>query len=285
MNNPAGGGARQRGSVVAERAAGAAGEMGVLQVTLHHAGRLNAMSRSMWRQLREVFVAVQHSRGVRCVWLQGQGDAFCAGGDISEYPDFRFDAAALRDFHENDVWGALQALLDCDVPIVAQIAGACMGAGVEIASCCDIRIAGQSARFGAPIARLGFPMAPRELQLVAGAVGEVTARQMLLEAATFSADDMLARGFLSRVLADDALAAEALASACRVATLAPQAARLNKQTIRRLKMPPAQSGQAPAAMEMMVQGATDPYAYADSAEHREGIAAFLAKRPPSFATP
>jgi len=274
-----------RGSVVAKRAAGAAGELGVLQVTLRHDGRLNAMSRSMWRQLREVFVAVQRSRDVRCVWLQGQGGAFCAGGDISEYPDFRFDAAALRDFHENAVWGALQSLLDCDVPIVAQIAGACMGAGVEIASCCDIRMAGQSARFGAPIAKLGFPMAPRELQLVAGAVGDVTARQMLLEAATFGADDMLARGFLSRVVADEALAAEALASACRVAALAPQAARWNKQTIRALKGHKTQSGKAQEAIEIIAKDGSDPYAYADSAEHREGIMAFLAKRPPNFATP
>ena len=278
-------GAELRGSVEVERAAGAAGELGVVQVTLRHDGRLNAMSRSMWRQLRDVFVAVQRSRDVRCVWLQGQGSAFCAGGDISEYPDFRFDAAALRDFHENDVWGALQAMLDCDVPIVAQIAGVCMGAGVEIASCCDIRIAEQSARFGAPIAKLGFPMAPRELQLVAGAVGEVTARQMLLEAATFGASDMLARGFLSRVVADDALAAEALASACRVAALAPQAARLNKQTIRALKVPPAQCNKALEAIEMIAQDDADPYAYADSAEHREGITAFLAKRSPSFAKP
>ena len=285
LNSRCSEGARLRGSVEVGRAAGAAGEWGVVQVTLRHDGRLNAMSRSMWRQLREVFVAVQRSSDVRCVWLQGQGSAFCAGGDISEYPDFRFDKAALRDFHENDVWGALQAMLGCDVPIVAQIAGACMGAGVEIASCCDIRVAGQSARFGAPIAKLGFPMAPRELQLVAGAVGEITARQMLLEAATFSASDMLGRGFLSRVVADDALVAEALASACRVAALAPQAARLNKQTIRALKVPLAQPDQALTAIEMIVQGGADPYAYADSAEHREGIGAFLAKRPPSFATP
>lgn len=278
-------GATLRGSVELARADGAAGEMGVVQVTLRHDGRLNAMSRSMWRQLRDVFVAVQRSSDVRCVWLQGQGSAFCAGGDISEYPDFRFDAAALRDFHENDVWGGLQAMLDCDVPIVAQIAGACMGAGVEIASCCDIRVAGQSSRFGAPIAKLGFPMAPRELQLVAGAVGEVTARQMLLAAATLGAGDMLARGFLSQVVADDMLAAEALATVCRVAALAPQAARLNKQTIRALKVPLGQSGKALTAIEMIVNGVVDPYAYADSAEHREGITAFLAKRPPSFLTP
>ncbi|MGB3449245.1 MULTISPECIES: enoyl-CoA hydratase/isomerase family protein [unclassified Simplicispira] len=268
--------------VAAARAAGEAGDAGVVLVTVRNSGRLNAMSRAMWRQLRSVFLGIQQDARVRCVLIEGAGGAFCAGGDISEYPAFRFDPAALRDFHENDVWGALQAMLDCDVPIVARIDGACMGAGVEIASCCDIRIAGAGSRFGAPIARLGFPMAPREAQLVAGAVGELTARQMLLEAATFTAPEMLARGFLSRVVPDERLGAEALGTALRVAALAPQAARLNKQTLRALKMPPALDGQAPTAIENEAHSAADPYAYAPSAEHREGITAFLAKRPPVF---
>ena len=268
--------------VVAAPAAGEAGAAGVVVVTLRHTGRLNAMSRAMWRQLRSVFESIQRNTEARCVLIEGADGAFCAGGDISEYPAFRFDAAQLRDFHENDVWGGLSAMLACDVPIVARIAGACMGAGVEIASCCDIRIAATGARFGAPIARLGFPMAPREAQLVAGAVGELTARQMLLEAATFTAPDMLARGFLSRVVADDMAATEALGSAQRMAALAPQAARLNKQTLRALKMPPALDGQAPTAIENEAKVAADPYAYAPSSEHREGITAFLAKRPPVF---
>ncbi|WP_440111164.1 enoyl-CoA hydratase/isomerase family protein [Acidovorax sp. BL-A-41-H1] len=259
------------------------GEHGVVYVTLRHAGRLNAMSRAMWRQLRAVFEDIQgRGTAVRCVLVAGEGDAFCAGGDISEYPGFRFDAAALRDFHENDVWGGLNAMLECDAPIVAQISGACMGAGVEIASCCDIRIAGSSARFGAPIAKLGFPMAPREAQLVAAAVGDTVARQMLLEAATFSAADMHARGFLSRVVPDDAVTAEALASALRVAALAPEAARMNKQTFRALKQPVALDLIEPIAINNVVNATSDPYAYASSAEHREGIAAFLEKRKPVF---
>ncbi len=258
------------------------GEGGVVRVVLRHEGRLNAMSRAMWRELRVVFEGIQRNPNARCVLIEGDGGAFCAGGDISEYPAFRFDAAALRDFHENDVWGGLNAMLACDVPIVARISGACMGAGVEIASCCDIRIAGSTARFGAPIAKLGFPMAPREAQLVAGAVGEVVARQMLLEAATFSAADMLARGFLNRVVADDMAAADALGSAQRVAALAPQAARLNKQTLRALKTPSARDSKEFSAIENIVSGAPDPYGYANSAEHREGITAFLDKRPPVF---
>ncbi|WP_287924442.1 enoyl-CoA hydratase/isomerase family protein [Diaphorobacter sp.] len=266
-------------------AAGEAAGRGVVRVTLRHEGRLNAMSRAMWRQLRTVFQDIQRSDDVRCVLIEGAGEAFCAGGDISEYPAFRFDPAQLRDFHESDVWGGLAAMLDCDVPIVARIAGACMGAGVEIASCCDIRIAAAGARFGAPIAKLGFPMAPREAALVAGAVGDVTARQMLLEAATFSAAEMAQRGFLSRVVDTEQLDAQALGTALRIAALAPGAARLNKQTLRAIRknVPLATDQQAQAASDLIANNAlADPYAYADSAEHREGINAFLAKRAPVF---
>ena len=122
-------------------------------------------------------------------------------------------------------------------------------------------------------------MAPREAQLVAGAVGEVTARQMLLEAATFSAEQMLVRGFLGRVVDGNALEAEALATAIRIAALAPGAARMNKQTLRALKWPAAPDKRAQAAITNIVNGAYD---YADSAEHREGIEAFIAKRSPRF---
>ncbi|MBS7779089.1 enoyl-CoA hydratase/isomerase family protein, partial [Acidovorax sp. CCYZU-2555] len=192
---------------------------GIVRVQLLHAGKRNAMSVAMWHALRAAFVSFQADAGLRCVLIEGSGDAgeaaFCAGGDISEYPGFRFDAAALRDFHENAVWGGLSAMLACDVPIVASIAGACMGAGVEIAACADLRLAAASARFGAPIARLGFPMAPREAALVATAVGVLTARQMLLEAATFSAHEMAARGFVGTVVEDNQLPAVARGRAGR----------------------------------------------------------------------
>lgn len=262
----------------------------VTWVTLDHAGKFNAMSRAMWIALRTTFLDIQQDSTVRCVVVHGQGSHFCAGGDIAQYPDFRFEAKALRHFHEVEVWGALQAMLDCDVPIVAQIEGNCMGAGVEIASCCDLRLASASARFGAPIARLGFPMAPREAALVAQAVGSTTARAMLLAAEVFDAAHMQACGFLTRTVADGQITAQALAAAHRIAALAPQAARLNKQTLRAISAPvqplaPVQCAQA--ATETIASGTTplnasDPYAYADSAEHQEGIAAFLAKRQPRF---
>ena len=243
----------------------------VARVTLSNPAKFNAMSRAMWRELRQVFTELQQRTDVRAVLVAGEGGHFCAGGDIAEYSDFRFHPEGLRDFHENDVWGGLSAMMACDLPIVAQIEGNCMGAGVEIASCCDIRVAGQGARFGAPIAKLGFPMAPREAELVAREVGLATARQMLLEAAVLDAPTMLARGFLQTVLHDAEVPAGALQRAERMTRLAPLAARLNKQALRALA-----GGQG---VEPLLPTAYD---YADSPEHREGIAAFLAKRPPHF---
>ncbi|MDB5884018.1 MAG: Enoyl-CoA hydratase/isomerase [Polaromonas sp.] len=244
-------------------------------VTLSNPGKFNAMSRLMWRELRSAFEDIQRRSGVRCVLVRGEGGHFCAGGDISEYPAFRFDPASLRDFHEKDVWGGLQAMLDCDVPIVAQIEGHCMGAGVEIASCCDIRLAADSARFGAPIAKLGFPMAPREAALVMRAVGELTAREMLLSAAVLDAVEMKQRGFLNQVLPAPALADAVQQRMQRIELLAPQAARLNKASFRVI----AHDQHAQAANNLAVHA----YDYAASAEHREGIEAFMQKRPPAFA--
>lgn len=242
-------------------------------VELSHAAKFNAMSRNMWRQLRTVFQQIQQDASLRCVVIRGKGH-FCAGGDISEYPGFRFQEQSLRAFHEEDVWGGLQAMLDCDVPIVAHIQGNCMGAGVEIASCCDIRIASNTARFGAPIARLGFPMAPREAALVMRTVGELTAREMLLSAAVLDASEMHRRGFLNQVVDEAELEAAVGACAERILTLAPQAARSNKQAFRALALV--------KYSDVATNLIANAYRYADSAEHREGVQAFTEKRKPRF---
>jgi len=242
-------------------------------VELAHAAKFNAMSRSMWRQLRAVFEQIQQNQTLRCVVIRGK-DHFCAGGDISEYAEFRFQEHSLRAFHEEDVWGGLQAMLDCDVPIVAQIQGNCMGAGVEIASCCDIRIAADNARFGAPIAKLGFPMAPREAALVTRAVGELTAREMLLSAALLDAAEMHQRGFLNQVVPVAELDAAVQTCVDRMLPLAPQAGRINKQTFRALAL----VNHTQVASDLIANA----YRYADSHEHREGVLAFTEKRPPRF---
>ena len=246
---------------------------GIVRVCISHPAKLNALSVAMWRELRQAFEALTTTGcAARVVILHGEGGHFAAGGDIEEFPQFRFDEHTLRGFHEDTVAPALQALLDCPLPVIAQIQGACVGGGLEVAACCDIRIAGASSRFGIPIAKLGFPLAPLEAQMISRVLPLPLLRELLLEARLMDAAEALARGVVNRVVADDQVAQEAERSAQRMALLSPQAARLNKTTLRQL----AEGGPTPAQR-------LAHYAYADSAEHREGLAAFLEKRPARFA--
>lgn len=246
---------------------------GIARVTLCNPERLNALTRAMWRELRGHFEALQaQPGGVRVVIVAGVDGNFAAGGDIEEFSDFRFDHETLAAYHEHEVLPALQAMRDCDLPLVAQIDGACIGGGLEIAACCDVRIAGASSRFGVPIAKLGFPMAPAELEIVAAAFGTSVLREMLIEARVFDAQGARERGLVTRVVADDEVGLEAQHTAERISRLSPQALRLNKRALREFATPPLSTAAQRAPH----------YDYADSAEHREGLAAFNDKRPPRF---
>jgi len=250
----------------------AADAAGVARVHIRNPAKLNALSVAMWQQLRAAFEQLQSAAdATRVVLIAGEGGHFAAGGDIEEFPSFRFDEARLRRFHEADVAPALRALLDCDIPVVAQIEGPCIGGGLEIAACCDLRICGRGSRFGIPIARLGFPLAPSEAEIVARVLGLPLLRELLLEARLLGADEALARGIVNRVVADEAVAAEAQASAARIAALSPLAQRINKRTLRQL------AAGGPSAAQRH-----EHFAYADSPEHREGLAAFVEKRPARF---
>ena len=247
---------------------------GIARVVLDHLGRLNAIDIAMWHELRRVFDTLQampaHAAPSALI-VAGAGGNFASGGDIVEFASFRFDEVRLREFHEQTVAPALHAMLACDIPVFAQIDGACIGGGFEIAACCDIRVCGASSRFGAPIAKLGFPMAPGELELLARVAGPAVLREMLLEARLFDAARALQLGLVHAVTDDAEVGAATLRRARDAAALSPQAARINKRTLRQL----ANGG--PSAAERHAH-----FDYAASPEHREGVTAFIEKRPPQF---
>jgi enoyl-CoA hydratase len=246
----------------------------VARVTLANPGKLNAIDIAMWRELRAVFERLQAmppAEAPHAVVVRGADGQFASGGDIAEFAGFRFERDALHDFHENVVATALHAMLDCDIPLFAQIEGACIGGGLEIAACCDIRVCGEASRFGAPIAKLGFPMAPGELAVVSRVVSAPVLREMLLEARLFDARQALAAGLVHEVAADDDVAAQVQRRAERLAALSPQAARLNKRTLRLVERGAITDAERHALFD-----------YADSAQHREGVTAFIEKRPPRF---
>jgi enoyl-CoA hydratase/carnithine racemase len=246
---------------------------GVQLVELANPGKLNAISINMWETLREVFVDWhQRDANLRAVIVRGAGGVFAAGADIDELPGFRFEVDSLQHFHEHIVAPALQALLDCEVPLVAQIDGVCVGGGLEIAACCDIRIAGRGARFGAPIGRLGFPMAPDELAVLGRVLDPGTAAEVLLEGRLLDAATAQQRGVVQRVVDDAEVAAEATATARRIAALAPHAARLNKRTLRQIAL----------GRPFDAAWRREHFSYATHPDHREGVMAFIDKREPTF---
>ncbi len=242
-------------------------------VTLSHPDKLNAISAAMWLALADHFARLSADDTLRCVVIRGADGNFAAGADIAEFPAVRGDDAAVRRYHMEIIAPALAAIAQCRHPTVAMIEGVCVGGGLEIACHCDLRIAAADSRFGVPINRLGFPMAPGELQGLLALAGRAVTLEILLEGRVFDAAEARDKGLLTRVVPAAGLAAEVTATVGRIAAGAPAAARINKATIRRLAPQPAPLTEADLDAH---------FAYAGSRDHAEGVSAFLARRPPRF---
>ena len=242
-------------------------------VELANPGKLNAIDLGMWRELAEAMRALGADPALRSIVIRGEGEeAFAAGGDIEEFKSSRATLQQAMDYHEGAVAPALQAIAECPLPTLAMIHGACIGGGLEIACCCDFRIAGEAAKFGAPINRLGFSMYPGEMRRVLSVATPAVAAEILLEGRILSAAEAMARGLLTRVVADAGLAGEIAATQKRIAQGAPLVARWHKQWMRRLA--------DPAPLSEAEQRAS--FAFLESEDYREGLAAFIEKRKPEF---
>jgi enoyl-CoA hydratase/carnithine racemase len=240
-------------------------------VTLNRPDKLNALDKAMWQRLAAVMDEVTDDGAVRCVIVRGNGPAFGAGADIAEFATERGTPAAAEAY-AGIMGEALEGLRACPVPTVAQIHGACAGAGLEIAIHCDIRLAAAGSRFGIPIQRLGVGLPYPELAALAELVGAATALEILLEGRMFDAVEAREKGLVTRVIADDRLVEETLAAARRIADGAPLSHRWHKRAIRRLLDP------RPLSADELREG----YTICGSEDYRDGVAAFLAKSRPAF---
>lgn len=245
----------------------------IATVTLSNPDKLNAITAAMWRELARVMDELHADASLRCVVIRGAGPVFAAGGDIEEFLSLRDTHEQAQLYHGTWVAEALQGIVACRHPTVAMIQGACIGGGLEIAGQCDLRIAGASASFGAPIMKLGFTMAHGELAGLLALAGPATSLEILLEGRILTAQEACAKGLVTRVVADDQVEQEAYATARRIAAGAPLVARAHKQLVRRLAARPAPL--TPSELR-------DSFAYLDSEDYREGLAAFLEKRRPQF---
>jgi len=247
-----------------------AGEIATL--TLNNPDKLNAINLSMWQQIAAHIACVSSDDSIRCLIIRGAGkEAFAAGGDLEEFVTARTTLEQALHYH-GQVAVALNAIANCPHPTVALIQGACVGGGLEIAGACDLRICGESSRFGAPINRLGFSMYPGEMEGLLNLVGAAVLKEILLEGRILNAREAYEKGLVTRIVPDSQVEDEAHATARRIAGGAPLVAGWHKQWIKRL-----QNGQALSDAEKAAS-----FAFLETEDYREGLAAFLEKRKPQF---
>jgi enoyl-CoA hydratase len=241
-------------------------------VTLNRPEKLNALTKPMWQRLGEAFGELSADDGLRCVVLRGAGEkAFAPGNDISEFANERSNVEQARAYGRI-MHKTIDAIANCRHPVVAMIHGICVGGGLEIAGLADIRICGESSRFGAPIRNLGLVMGYGELGALIGLCGRSTALEILLEGRVFGAAEAKEKGLVTRVVPDDKVEEEAMAAARTIAEGAPLVARWHKKFARRLADP------RPLTDAEYDEG----FACFGTEDYHEGVTAFLAKRKPDF---
>jgi enoyl-CoA hydratase/carnithine racemase len=243
----------------------------VVRLTLNRPERRNVLDRAMWQALEAAVRAASADDSVRCIVLTGAGDAFAAGADLAEFEQERWTPDQAEAYGRMMV-ATLDAVRECPHPTIAAIRGACLGAGLEIAICCDMRIAAASAKFGAPIQKIGVVMPWPELALFVQLIGPAATLEMLIEGRIWSAEEAMAKGLITRAVDDAAFDSEIAQAAARVASGAPLSNRLHKRMVRRLgdmrMLDPTEFREAYDAVEFE--------------DYREGIKAFLEKRKPVF---
>jgi enoyl-CoA hydratase len=199
-------------------------------VTLNRPQALNTYNVQMRDDLFEVLSAIRADDDIRAVVFQGAGEkAFCAGADLSEFLSAPPPTAARRVRFERDVWGLFLSL---EQPLVAAVHGYVLGSGMEIALCCDIRIAGEKTRFGLPETALGIIPAAGGTQTLPRAMGATHALEMLLTERWLDSQEALRLKLVHRVVPQEALLDQAKQMALRMAGFDPEVVRSAKRAVR-----------------------------------------------------
>lgn len=245
----------------------------VLRVVINRPEAANAFTTCTARELYEVFAPLEIERTrFRCVVLTGAGDkAFCAGGDLKERKLLSEDEWVLQ--HEL-MERTVRAIVASPVPVVAAVNGAAYGGGLELALLCDFAYASRTARFALTETSLGIMPGAGGTQTLARAVGEKRAKELILAAKPFNAEQALDWGVVNQLCEPDQLMDETLAIAGRIAGNAPLAVRQAKHAIHHGLQQDLATGMQfeIEAYQRMVK----------SRDRIEGVAAFNEKRKPRF---
>jgi len=204
---------------------------GIAHITLNRPDSLNVYNIKMRDELYQLLEATRDDPDTRVVVFSGAGDrAFCAGADLSEFLTAPSPVIARQVRFDRDVWGMFLSLPQ---PLIAALHGHVLGSGIEIALCCDLRLAADNVRFGLPEPSLGIIPAAGGTQTLPRTIGRSASLEMLLAGRRLDAREALASGLVNRVVPREALLKEAMALAGKIASLPSLAVRYVKEAITR----------------------------------------------------
>jgi enoyl-CoA hydratase len=243
-------------------------------ITFNNPARRNAMSLDMWQGLKPVMAEMDASDDVRVIVLRGGGGrAFCAGADISQFGDQRASKDEIAAY-DKTVGEGYNAVASASKPVIAHIEGSCVGGGLAIALCTDIRIATPDARFGIPAAKLGIGYTADSLKPLVDLVGLSFAKEIMITARLFDASEALGMGLVNRVVPASAIAAYVDDYTSSISRNAPLSIRAAKAAINELVRD--------SDVRDMERARTWTAECYDSSDYEEGRTAFMEKRPAAF---
>ena len=258
---------------MSEKAVLSAVSNGVMTITLNRPEVLNSLNMALLGDLREALAAAKADASVRAVLLTGAGRGFCAGADLGQTGSERGKSDTEQSLREK-YHPIILAMRQFPKPIVGAVNGIAAGAGMSIALACDIVLAGESAAFLQAFTKIGLVPDCGSTWFLPRMVGDVRARAMIMLAEKIPARDALQYGLVWKVHADDVLQAEATACAEKLATMPTRAYDLVKQAL-------AHGASAGLADQLEVEALMQGQA-SRTEDFREGVAAFVEKRPARF---
>jgi enoyl-CoA hydratase len=241
----------------------------IATLTFNRPQARNALTWDMYDALVEACGRVDSEPDVRVFVLRGAGEAFAAGTDIAQFQGFDGPAGVA---YERRLDAVIDRLEQVRPATIAQVHGPATGGGLAIALACDLRIAGESARFGMPIARtLGNCLSIANCARAVDLIGPAAFKELMITGRLLDARESLALGLVSRVVSDAALEEEVRKTAAELAERAPITIEVTKAMLARLR-----DHRRPPPVEDLVERCYG------SADFREGVSAFLERRAPRF---
>lgn len=253
-------------------------EGGVLTVTMNQPATRNALTgNSAVAEFIALAERVARDSSVRAVVLTGAGSVFSSGGNVKDMQRF-FDEsltpAMIRDEYRHGIQRLTKALYNLEVPAIAAVNGAAIGAGCDLACMCDIRIASEAATFAESFIKVGIVPGDGGAWLLPRVVGLSKASEMSFTGDSLTAADALSCGLVSKVVPADELMSTAKQLAARIAANPGPTLRLTKRLLR--------EGQLTTLDNVLELSASAQAIAHKTSEHREAVSAFIEKRPPNF---